>query len=149
MMARAALDAEMSRKRMRLEIEETEERIQGMRMTRLSDFATTIERLNMMDERMKLRLRDVFMNVLGSGTGDVEEKPITISTVAAEEGYTRLTDSDLIRVGGAVSRIYEEEHGERPPKHDQLVNGAVRKVCSYTERDRPLIVRALREYART
>ena len=44
-----------------------------------------------------------------------------------------------------MARKYRELHGAEPAKHSQWVDGAERKVNSYTERDRGLVVEALLE----
>ena len=49
-------------------------------------------------------------------------------------------------IGIKWKKRYFETYGEAPPLHDQYVNGAVRKVCSYTERDRAMGESVIRDY---
>ena len=70
---------------------------------------------------------------------------LTISAVAASMGHTKLTNSQLQRIGLAVSRAYFDRYGCKPSKHDQFVDGAVRQVCTYEEKDRDLIEASVRQ----
>jgi hypothetical protein len=72
-------------------------------------------------------------------------RPITISTVAAELGM-RFTTEDLKRIGALVKKRYWRRHGEAPAKHEQMVGGSVRAVNSYTVRDKDLVEAVLREW---
>ncbi len=69
---------------------------------------------------------------------------ISVSQVAQEMGK-RLNHRQLVRAGGIVARKYRELHGAEQAKHSQWVDGEERKVNSYTERDRELVVEALQE----
>jgi len=69
---------------------------------------------------------------------------VTISTVAASMGHTKLTNAQLQRIGLAVSKAYFDRYGCKPSKHDQFVDGAVRQVCTYEEKDRDLIEASVR-----
>jgi hypothetical protein len=40
--------------------------------------------------------------------------------------------------------MYFDKYKEAPAKHEQLVNGAMRLVNSYTERDKDLVQAAIR-----
>ncbi len=69
---------------------------------------------------------------------------ISISQVAQEMGK-RLNHGQSIQAGGLVARKYRERYNCEPTKHNQWVDGAERKINSYTERDRDLVVQALQE----
>ena len=113
------------------------------------------------DERGRLLLKDSVLNsamngkLITNGAGGAGDsgapakdpnKFITISTVASELGY-RFDTAVLIKIGQDVKREYENRYREEPPKHEQFVNGGVRQVCSYQERDRGLVEATIRRYA--
>ena len=70
--------------------------------------------------------------------------PISISSVASDLGM-RLSQGELVDVGYTVARAYRAKYGQKPPKHDQVCGGALRKVNSYTQRDRAIVEAALRD----
>ena len=72
-------------------------------------------------------------------------KPITISTLAAAMGY-RFDSQALQKIGKKVAAAYWEKYGEKPGKHEQLVGQASIMVCSYTERDRGMVERAIVDF---
>lgn len=72
-------------------------------------------------------------------------KFLTISTVAASMGYTNLTNGQLQRIGIAVSKAFFGRYGRKPSKHEQFVDGAVRQVCTYEEKDRDLVEASVRQ----
>ena len=74
-----------------------------------------------------------------------QNKPITISTLAAGMGY-RLDNSALQRIGKKVATAYREKYGESPGKHEQLVGQASILVNSYTERDRAMLERVIVDF---
>jgi hypothetical protein len=78
----------------------------------------------------------------GTSGAKSPDAPLTISTVAAAKGL-RLSKEQLVAIGVKMSSLYRQKHGQAPPKHDQFVDGAVRQVCSYSERDRDLLEQAL------
>jgi hypothetical protein len=71
---------------------------------------------------------------------------LTISTVAAGLGY-QFDPAQLKRIGARIAQAYYLKHKESPPKHDQFVDGAVRKVNTYQESDRELIEDAIKHFA--
>jgi hypothetical protein len=115
-----------------------------------------------MDERMRLMLKDGFLNMAmaaqqappcqalltnGGPVGVSPNKPISLPSVAMNLGL-KIADSDFISIGREVSKRYFQLHGERPPKHDQSCNGGkILTVNSYFERDRPLVEEVLRWHA--
>lgn len=104
-----------------------------------------------MDERARLVFKDLFLNMamLQGGpsmitNGDpLPSKPISLSLVAGEMGL-KLPTNELISLGVELKRRYLAAHGKAPSKHDQLCDGRVTKVNSYSESDRPLVEDVLR-----
>lgn len=76
-----------------------------------------------------------------------QDKPITISTLAAAMGR-RFDKSDSQKIGKKVVASYREKYGQEPSKHEQLVDGAVRLVNSYTERDRVMLETVIANYVK-
>jgi len=111
-----------------------------------------------LDERTRLMIQDSLLNslllsgggsqqlLLGAG-GPSPNAPISISSVAAKLGY-KGTSVDFQRVGMDVRKRYVAKHGKPPSKHEQLCDGRVTAVNSYTEADRGLVESALRRYFR-
>ncbi len=80
----------------------------------------------------------------GSSPGPSD--PITLSDVAAELGFRNLSSAQLQALGKEAAALYREAHeGQAPPKHVQFVDGAARKVNSYTERDRGIVEQAVQK----
>ena len=112
-----------------------------------------------LDERTRLMMQDFLQNSIlnsmqvvqftGGQAANKEEvsqnKPISISSVAKELGYKASTN-DSKRIGSDLSKRYFKLHGKPPSKHDQLIDGRVTSVNSYTEQDRPLVEQALHAY---
>ena len=115
------------------------------------------------DDRARLLFKDVVMNtatgpvagtpcqpqIAPSGEIPVKEQSagfLTISTVASYMGYTFDT-KQLMKVGVAVKNAYKAKYGEEPPKHEQFVGGAVRRVNTYQEKDRELMEFEIQEFA--
>jgi len=104
------------------------------------------------DDRTVLQYEDLIKNATISGTtlaitnGEPSAtKGITLSVVAAAMGY-KCTPRNLIDLGKLMARKYREIYNEEPPKHDQLVNGAVIPVNSYMERDRTTMEELIKDY---
>ena len=107
------------------------------------------------DERERLWLSDAAKNVMRQltpgqrqleGGPSTDNRSITLSGVADEMGFGRLSRADLQAVGKRAAKLYRASHdGEAPPKHDQLVDGAVRQVASYFEKDRVILEQAIRD----
>jgi hypothetical protein len=110
---------------------------------------------NKLDDRTRLHFKDVIINLSSAAAGNYraitngeakpQGTPLTISTVAAELGI-RFTADELKSAGTKISKLYRAKHGVAPPKHEQQCGGAVRSVCSYTERDRDIVEQALRGF---
>ena len=103
---------------------------------------------NVLDERTKLLFKDRISNLTLGNLTDVvskENAPITISSVASELGLF-FTSGEYSLIGKDVTPRYVKRYGENPSKHSQHVEGAVRMVNSYTEKDRDLIVEAVKNF---
>ena len=74
-----------------------------------------------------------------------DNAPISIGSVATELGYKPST-ADAKRIGIDIKKRYVKLYSRAPPKHDQLCDGRVTQVNSYTKKDKPILVDALRAY---
>jgi hypothetical protein len=135
--------------------------------TRIIAVSMEIERIrdpsrSNLDSRTRLMIQDALQNSIittaqaqsasgaaGNGpmiaNGPSPNASISISYVAAQLGY-RPSSNDAKRIGGEVRKRYIEVHNKPPPKHDQLCDGRVTSVNSYTEYDRALVEEALHSY---
>lgn len=108
-----------------------------------------------LEERARLLLKDDAMNQLlnqqaqntsSPAAGHSPNKPISIASVAKELGY-KLSTSDAKKIGIDLKKRYMRAHdGNAPPKHEQLCNGLVMKINSYSEQDRSLVEQAIRAH---
>lgn len=109
-----------------------------------------------MDERMRLMLKDGFMNLalaaqkgfpcqglLTDGGGVSPNTPTSLSLVA-NDLKLKIADGDWQSIGIELSNRYYALHGKRPSKHRQTIDGKILEVCDYYERDRPLLEEVLR-----
>jgi hypothetical protein len=99
------------------------------------------------DERGRVLLKDCILNAISNQyllTNGPSEPTrfLTISTVASEMGH-RFDTQTLIKIGKAVKQEYMKKYNTEPPKHEQIVAGAVRPVCTYQAKDRDLIEAAI------
>ncbi len=151
-------EEELAERKRRLEREDLEMRaldtdIQHKKLCNVKLFADTMKMLNPFwsdDARLRLQTEDWLKNIafnsqpLTIANGNDADRSISVSQVAQEMGK-RLTHGQLVQVGSAVARRYREKYGSEPSKHSQWVDGAERKVNSYTEKDRGLMVEAMQE----
>lgn len=170
-MARASLGIEkedpvtvgFKRRREELELLKMEEEIKSMAQTRILTAGVELERYrdpkrSNLDERTRLMLQDSLQNSIlntpftcGPSTKAITDggvspnKPISIASVAKELGYNPSTNESK-RIGVDLRKRYIKQHGKTPPKHDQLCDGRVTLVNSYTEQDRPLVEAAVHAY---
>ncbi len=166
-----AVSIGMKRKREELELLRMEHEITSLMIdnkakeqARILAASAELERLrdptrSNLDERTRLMIQDSLQNSLllsmsGSqqqqlliAAGPSPSAPISISSVAAKLGY-KGTSVDFQRVGMDVRKRYVAKHGKPPSKHEQLCDGRVTAVNSYTEADRGLVETALRRYFR-
>jgi len=100
-----------------------------------------------LDDRARLIFKDSLLNMpsllLITNVEDTSNKPITLSTVAADMGM-RLTTTQLQKAGHMMKKRFVGKYNQGPEKHEQFVDGAVRKVNSYTERDKDMMVDILK-----
>lgn len=102
------------------------------------------------DERDKLYFKDAARNFIRSRFPALEFKQestqedvqVTISEVAGDMGV-RLRRGIESRIGKVAAALYRDRHGTSPPKHLRFVDGAVRAVNLYFERDRDLLEEAV------
>ena len=107
-----------------------------------------------MDERARLIFKDCFLNMAmqqgQSGkllTNGEPNKPISISQVAKDLGL-KIPSSEFISIGMRIRKKYVEKHGKEPTKHEQLCEGRMTRVNSYTESDRDIVEEVLRAHAK-
>ena len=101
------------------------------------------------DERACLILKDNFLNMVmvqGAITNGEDHKPISISLIANEKKM-KIPSADFQSIGIELRKRYLEKHGKTPGKHDELVNGKMLQVNSYTNSDRPLFDEVFAWYA--
>ena len=168
-MARAAAPAEdtvllgFKRRREELELFKLEEEIGAMARTRLVNLKNDLQELadptaTKLDERTRLMFKDSYMNLLMTPSGASGQQPqitngaatspnapISISGVATSLGY-KPTTNESKRIGIDIRNRYLRLHNKPPSKHDQLCDGRVTLVNSYTEQDRPLLTEALHAF---
>ena len=75
-----------------------------------------------------------------------ETGTLNVSIVAKELGFSKCSDSDLIKLGRAMAARYRAAYQCDPPKHKQYVRGNYVPVNSYMERDRPMMERVIRAH---
>ncbi len=106
------------------------------------------------DERDKLFFQDAARNFIRGqfrvqdrelleGPPNPSNEQVTIADVARDLGV-RLRRGEDSLVGKAAAMLYRNKHGEGPPKHKRFVDGAVRAVNLYFEKDRELLEQAIR-----
>jgi hypothetical protein len=154
----------LKRRREELELFRLEEEIKGMAQSRIITASAELERIrdptkSNLDDRTRLMIQDALQNSLintqfsaGSkmvtnGDGVSSNAPISIASVAAKLGY-KPTTADAKRIGLDIRKRYIKLYDKSPPKHDQLCDGRVTSVNSYTERDRSLLEDSLHAYFR-
>ena len=140
-----------------LEVQERRVRIKQIEVAcveKFSDLMTSLNPTWKSDSRLRMQVEDALKTtVISSKTPLIENgcgvvpltQSISVSQVAQEEGI-RLKMADSIAIGKAVASAYKDKYGEAPGKHSQWVDGAERKVNSYTERDRDLIKEAIKAH---
>jgi hypothetical protein len=151
------------RRREELELLKLEEEIKGLTQNRVMTLQDKLEQIrdpvsNRLDERTRLMFQDAYMNMLINSQSSAaspnatiangSNAPISIGSVAAELGY-KPTTNDAKRIGVDIKKRYLRLHNKPPPKHDQLCEGRVTQVNSYTEQDKPLLIKALHDYFET
>lgn len=156
-------ELDIAERRLRLEQDrhELEASKRDKAMEHTSKAVALIKSFTTIDERTKLQFEDHVKNIVLSSSqsffvggralsnGKTESPSpnasISISSVAAQLGY-RPSSNDAQRIGGNLRKRYVEVHRKPPSKHDQLCDGRVTSVNSYTEQDRALVEEALHSY---
>jgi hypothetical protein len=131
--------------------------LQQKNMQNVQTFAGLMTSLNpdwTSDARLRLQLEDSMKNafftprqpLITNGEAPVPlTRSIDVSTVAQDLGMN-LKHGERLAIGKMWKKKYFETYHEAPSRHDQFVGGVVCKVCSYTERDRPMGEGVIREY---
>lgn len=162
--AEIAADLEESKKRkalFELEVRERLCKVKDAEIASVTAFANAMTMLNpdwKKDARLRLRVEDTLKTtLLGSPPaaplaitdGQAAPPPmqsVSVGEVAQKMGLgSRIKHSDSIAIGKAVAKAYLKKHGQHPPKSRRWVDGAEREVNAYTEADRELIERAIRD----
>lgn len=113
------------------------------------------ERCGTFDENIKLQMSDRIKNLrfmpllLTNGTDSAsiasdEHMQITISQVADDLGI-RLSSAECVKAGKLMVSKYRDRYNKDPEKHKQSVNGAIRLVNTYMQKDIDLMKRAISE----
>jgi hypothetical protein len=74
-----------------------------------------------------------------------ETAALSVSVLAAELGFRKCSDGDLIKIGRAMAARYRETYKRDPPKHKQYIKGNYIPVNSYMERDRAMMEQVIRQ----
>jgi hypothetical protein len=70
---------------------------------------------------------------------DPATRPLTVHEYLTGRGLSRAECNEHdISFGGYLSRLYKKVRGAAPTKLDRNVGNAIRPICVYSERDRPL-----------
>ena len=129
--------------------------LQEKNMLNVQMFAGIMTSLNpdwRQDDRLRLQLEDSVKNafftpgqpLITNGEAHVPPtRSIAVSQLAQELGL-RFKNGDLSAIGRIAKKTYIEQHGEAPSTHRQWVDGVERE--RYSERDRPIVESAIREY---
>ena len=152
----SAIDTAMKRRREELELTKLGADIKAQELQNVKTFKELMDMMDPnweRDARLKLNTQDWIKNIAFNHTGPAaiengegtRVKCITISEVAQKLGY-RLKAGDLTRIGKNVARAYQREYKEAPPKCSRFVDGAVRDVNGYTDREWGMIAREIRDH---
>ena len=156
-MARASLQAQpVDEQSLRLKRKREELEIQALGMQNIKQFREQMDWLDpnwARDTRVKLQLQDALKDlVLGKpSTAQGEPSPnnlISISEVIMNMGHDKLARnrSDLTKIGKRVAEAYRKKYNQAPPKCSRYVDGAVREINGYTQRDEDLIISEIQDY---
>ncbi|GIE30120.1 hypothetical protein Ait01nite_031650 [Actinoplanes italicus] len=93
---------------------------------------------------LEAKARHVAARALGEEPElDPMARPLTVGEFLQDKGLSQAELRSVSpRLGMRVKGLYVGEHGRMPDKVDRFVDGALRSVFAYTERDRPLFVKA-------
>jgi len=124
----------------------------NMRINNIQEAEKMYTRLcigGIMDDRARLMFKDGLTNAAGimptqQQEKPIDERPLTISTFVTELKI-KMNNSQGIQAGRIMARLYREKYGSDPSTHEQFVDGAVRKVKSYTREHTDLMEQAIKE----
>jgi hypothetical protein len=119
----------------------------------LMDTYTSLCPNRVIDDRARLMFKDNFLNIASPASSQLAiengniGKSFTVNDVAVglKLSFNR---GDNQKIGKIAAAAYREKYGQEPSKHEQYVDGAVRLVNSYTERDRGMLEAVVRSYVR-
>jgi len=102
------------------------------------------------DNWLAAKARHVMARALGEEPEiDPATKPLDVGSYLESQGVTAKEQRSICgKFGKAVKAAYEEAHGGVPKKVDRFVDGAIRSVNGYCERDRTLFDRAWSSFVR-
>jgi hypothetical protein len=89
---------------------------------------------------LEAKARHVAARALGEEPElDPMARPLTVGEFLEDKGLSAAERRSVSsRMGGRVKGLFIGEHGRMPDKVDRFIDGALRPVYAYTERDRPL-----------
>ena len=143
------VEIELKRVDMQLKMASTQEKHVAI-LTAHCSLYTDLCPNQIIDERGRVLLKDCILNaisnqyLLTNGPSEAT-KFLTISTVASEMGH-RFDTQTLIKIGKAVKQECINKYGKELPKHEQIIDGAVRPVCTYQAKDRAIIEAAINTF---
>jgi hypothetical protein len=143
------VELELKRVHVQLKTAEAQEKHMTI-LTAHSALYTSLCPNQIIDERARVLIKDCILNAISNQyllTNGPSEPTrfLTISTVASELGH-HFDSPALIKIGKMVKQEYIKKYNAEPPKHEQIVAGAVRPVCTYQAKDRDLIESAIRSF---
>ena len=159
-MARASLQAQAAQpvdeQSLRLKRRREELEIQALGMQNIKQFREEMDWLDpnwARDTRIKLQLQDVLKDIVLGKPSAAQGEPspnnlISISEVVQKMGHDKLARnrSDLTKIGKRVAEAYRKKYNQPPPKCSRFIDGAVREINGYTQRDWDLIAGEIQDY---
>ena len=138
--------------KMKSELKVMEAETQALSMKNVETFKGLMDMFDpdwQRDTRLKLKTQDWIKDIVFNQAPQEEDssstKLITISEVAQKMGYN-LTRGDLTRVGKKVAEAYRKKFKKDPPKCSRFVDGAVREVNGYTDKEYDLIANEVKDF---
>jgi hypothetical protein len=89
---------------------------------------------------LEAKARHVAARALGEEPElDPMARPLTVGEFLEDKGLTAAERRSVSsKLGGRIKGLFIGEHGRMPDKVDRFIDGALRPVYAYTEKDRPL-----------
>jgi hypothetical protein len=130
----------------------------------LMDTYTSLCPNSVIDDRARLMFKDNFLNLasvtitpaspqpaIGNGVEPLARRPFSrnfsVSDAATALNMT-FNRGDTQKLGKLVAAAYRGQYGQEPSKHEQFVDGAVRLINSYTEKDKGMVEGVIKSYVR-